>query len=127
LSPESTKFVTVYETGDPAYIAFVKSLLESEGIKYHTKNEGLQDLFAWGRLGTGFNPVIGPVAIQVDEKDVEKAKDLLNQIEEDNFELSKADISNSPTEEYADTPTERYTFKKMIRDIVKFFGSLQGD
>jgi len=124
LTPEPTKFVTVYETGDLACIAFVKSLFESEDIKYYTKNEGLQDLFAGGRLGMGFNPVIGPVAIQVDEKDVEKAKDLLNQVEQGNFELSESD---SPSEECADGAAERYTFKKMIRDIRKFFGSLQGD
>jgi hypothetical protein len=32
--PERIKFVTVYKTGDPAFISFVKSLLESEGIIY---------------------------------------------------------------------------------------------
>ena len=84
--PEFIKFVTVYETGDPAFITFAKSILQSEGIKYFVKGEGLQDLFAGGRLGIGFNPVIGPIKIQVDEKDVEKAKDLLRQIEQGDFE-----------------------------------------
>jgi hypothetical protein len=125
--PGFIKFVTVYETGDPAYIAFAKSLFESEGIKYYVKGEGLQDLFAGGRLGTGFNPLIGPVAIQVDEKDVEKAKDILSQIEQGKFELSEADITNNHSKEYVDSATDRYTFKEIIRDILKFIRSLQRD
>ena len=127
IEPEFVKFVTVYETGDPAYIAFAKSLFESEGIKYYVKGEGLQDLFAGGRLGTGFNPVIGPVAIQVDEKDAEKAKDILSQIEQGKFELSEADIPNNHAKEYVDSATDSYTFKEIFRDILKFIRSLQRD
>ena len=127
IEPGFIKFVTVYETGDPAYIAFAKSLFESEGIKYYVKGEGLQDLFAGGRFGTGFNPIIGPVAIQVDERDVEKAKDLLSQIEQGKFELSETDITNNHAEECVDSATDRYTFKEIIRDILKFIRSLQRD
>ncbi len=127
IEPEFVKFLTVYETGDPAYIAFAKSLFESEDIKYYIKGEGLQDLFAGGRFGTGFNPVIGPVAIQVDEKDAEKAKDILSQIDQGKFELSEADITNNHAEECVDSATDRYTFKEIIRDIRKFIRSLQRD
>src|SRR4030043_1021816 len=109
IEPEFVKFVTVYETGDPAYIAFAKSLFESEGIKYYVKGEGLQDLFAGGRLGTGFNPVIGPVAIQVDEKDVEKAKDLLSQIEQGKFELSETDTIYNYAEKSEDSASKKHT------------------
>ena len=84
--PEYIKFVTIYVTGDPAFIALAKSILESEGIKYFIKGEGLQDLFACGRIGTGFNPVIGPVEIQVDEKDAEKGKEILLSLEQAEFE-----------------------------------------
>jgi hypothetical protein len=127
IEPEFINFVTVYETGDPTYIAFAKSFFESEGTKYYVKGEGLQDLFAGGRLGTGFNPVIGPVEIQVDEKDVEKAKDLLRQIEQGEFELSEADIANIHAEECVDSATDRYTFKGIIRGVLKFIRSLQRD
>lgn len=96
--PEFMKFVTVYETGDPAFIAFAKSILQSEGIKYYIKGEGLQDLFAGGRLGTGFNPVIGTVKIQVDENDVEKAKELLKQIEKGEFELLEGGADHNHAE-----------------------------
>jgi hypothetical protein len=89
IEPRFIKFVTVHKTGDPAFIAFAKSILQSEGIQYYFKGEEIQDLFAAGRLGTGFNPAIGPVEIQVDEKDVEKAKELLTQTEEGEFEHQK--------------------------------------
>lgn len=127
IEPEYIKFVTVYETGDPSSIAFAKSLFESEGVKCYVKGEGLQDLFAGGRFGTGFNPVIGPAAIQVDEKDVEKARDLLSQVEQGKFELSEGDITNNHAEEYVNSATDRYTFKEIIRGILKFIRSLQRD
>lgn len=92
--PEFLKLVTVYETGDPALIAFIKSILESEGIRYFMKGEGLQDLFALGRLGPGFNPAVGPVEIQVDEKDVEKANSILSDLEQAESALPETDASD---------------------------------
>ena len=80
--PEYIKFVTVYETGNSAIISFAKSILESENISFHMKGEGVQDLFGGGRIGTGFNPIVGPVQIQVDEQKATLAKRLLSEIEE---------------------------------------------
>ncbi len=113
--PGFIKWVTVYATGDPAVISFAKSILQSEGIKYFIRGEGLQDLFAGGRLGTGFNPVIGPVQIQVDEKDVEKAKELLNQIEQGEFELPETDTIGNQ----AETPGEKVIRKHGVKDLLK--------
>lgn len=78
--PDYVEWVTVLETGNPATLAFAKSLLESEGIPYYAKGEGLQDLFALGRLGTGFNPITGPVKLQVDKNDIDTAAALLADI-----------------------------------------------
>ena len=47
---------TVLESSDPALLAVAKSLLEAASIRYFAKGEGIQDLFAGGRLG-GFNPL----------------------------------------------------------------------
>jgi hypothetical protein len=121
IEPEFIKFVTVHETGDPAFIAFVKSILESEGITYFIKGEGLQDLFACGRLGMGFNPVTGPVEIQVDEKDVERAKDLLSQIEEGEAEQPEADAEPEDEEERdkrTDRNGKRYSLKAVIGGFI---------
>ena len=112
--PEFIKFVTVHETGDPAFIAFVKSILQSEGIIYFIRGEGLQDLFAGGRLGTGFNPIIGPVKIQVDEKDAKKAKELLSQIEQGEFEQPEMSAEYNHEEKVQDRGTKRHTFKDFV-------------
>lgn len=118
IEPGFIKFVTVYETGDPAFIAFAKSILQSESIKYFIRGEGIQDLFAGGRLGTGFNPVIGPVEIQVDEKDVEKAKDLLSQIEQGEFELSETDTIYNYAEKSEDSAAKKHKVKGLLKGII---------
>ena len=60
-----------------------KSILDEAGIKYLAQGEGLQDLFAMGRLGTGFNPLIGPVKFLVRNEDQQIAKELLQELQED--------------------------------------------
>jgi antitoxin component YwqK of YwqJK toxin-antitoxin module len=75
-------------------------------------------LFAGGRLGTGFNPVIGPVEIQVDQKDVEKAKELLSQIEHGEFELSETDAIDDHVQKSEYSPTKRHKVKGLLMGIV---------
>jgi hypothetical protein len=69
--------VTVLETSDPAVLVVAKSVLDAAGIRYLARGEGVQDLFAWGRVGTGFNPFTGPVHLQVAAADAEQARELL--------------------------------------------------
>jgi len=95
---EGTRMVTVYKTGNPAIIAFIKSAFKADGIRCFAKGENLQDLYGAGRFGTGFNPIFGPVEIQVDEKDSERATEILNLIEEDNFRQDQ-DTTATPHEE----------------------------
>jgi hypothetical protein len=74
---QSAEPVTVLESSDPALLAVAKSLLEQAGIRYYAKGEGVQDLFAVGRLGTGFNPVVGPIELQVSAHDAAEANAVL--------------------------------------------------
>ena len=73
--------VTIFETGDPAAIALVKSLLDSAGIDFAAKGDNIQDLFGVGRFPGGTNLVTGPVAFQVRPEDADKAKSLLSDLE----------------------------------------------
>jgi hypothetical protein len=73
--------VTVLESGDAALLAVAKSLLEAAGIPFFAKGEGVQDLFAWGRFGTGFNPFVGPVRLQVAAEDASDAIALLRDLQ----------------------------------------------
>jgi putative signal transducing protein len=73
-------FVAVFETGDPALVALASSLLDSAGIEFAKKGEGLQDLFGVGRFPGGTNLVTGPVVFQVGPNDAEKARSLLRDL-----------------------------------------------
>ena len=82
LPPDPTiRLTSVFRTGDPALIALAKSLLDSEGIEYLVRSEGVQDLFGGGRIGAGFNIVTGPAEFVVREDDVEKARELFRDLE----------------------------------------------
>jgi len=77
--PDS-EIVTILEVGDPALLALAESLLLEEGIPYNKKGEYLQDLFALGRFPSGFNPIVGRIAIQVPEEYVEGATKILKDL-----------------------------------------------
>ena len=80
--PEYAEFATVLATGNPAIIAMAKSVLDAAGIECFAKGEGLQELFAAVGLGAHFNPITGPVEIQVRIEDEEEARKLLDDLEE---------------------------------------------
>ena len=87
--PEHPDFelVTVFEGSDPAALALAESLLIEEKIPYMKKGEQVQDLFAMGRL-ISYNPVVGPVVIQVPEQHVEAAFEILGELRHGNLEPS---------------------------------------
>jgi hypothetical protein len=86
MEEDLSHWVTVWATGNPALIAIAESILEDAGIQYIVKREGLQDLFGLGRLGTGFNPIVGPIEIQVRRSDEEEARELLEELGENDCE-----------------------------------------
>jgi len=70
------ELVTVLETGDKGLLALAEGILEGAEIPYLARGEMIQDLFGLGRL-TAVNPITGPVAIQVDRRDLADAQALL--------------------------------------------------
>ena len=76
------QLVPVLQTGDAALIAIAKSLLDAEDIPYLVRGEGVQDLFGWGRLATGFNVITGVPVFFVREDDAERARLLLKDLRE---------------------------------------------
>jgi hypothetical protein len=79
--PEYIEPVTVFETGDMGLLLVVQSVLEDAGIRYYARGAGLQNLFALGTMG-GFNPLTGPVQIQVNRDDAAAAAQLLKDLAE---------------------------------------------
>ncbi len=78
---DKEKLVTVFKSGHEALIALSKSMLDEAEIKYLIKNEGVQDLFGFGVFGTGFNPLTGPIQIQVLPADEATAREILKDVE----------------------------------------------
>ncbi len=72
--------VTVLRTSDPALLGVAKSLLQDVGIQFFAKGEAVQDLFGFGRFGTGFSPIAGPVELQVAADDAAAAWELLGDL-----------------------------------------------
>ncbi len=83
MEPNKEKLVTVLATGNEAIIALAKSILDEAGIGYFAKNEGVENLIGIGVIGTGFNPVIGPIELQVLEEDELEARELLENLTEE--------------------------------------------
>ena len=77
------KLVTVLATGNEAIIALAKSILDEAEIGYFAKNEGVENLIGFGVIGTGFNPVTGPIELQVLEEDEPEARILLENLSEE--------------------------------------------
>jgi len=75
--------VPVFESGNEAVIAVVKSMLDEAKIKYLIEGEGVQDLFGVGVIGTGFNPITGPAVFKVLPEDEDYSKELLKDVKDD--------------------------------------------
>jgi hypothetical protein len=78
--PESLKLATAFTSADPALIVLAKSLLESAGIPYLVRGEGVQDLIGFGRFPGGANLLTGPVEVQVNAEDLDGVKTLLQDL-----------------------------------------------
>lgn len=77
---------TVFDDQDATELAIVESLLRAAEIELLMVGAGLQELFGAGRLGVGFNLVVGPVRLQVPTEDAERARQLLSGMSEQGAE-----------------------------------------
>jgi hypothetical protein len=71
----NVELVRAFVATDEGLTEIAKSLLEGEKIEYLVRGERLQDLFGWGRFGTGFSYIVGPTEFWVcaDEADHARA------------------------------------------------------
>jgi hypothetical protein len=102
--PDPAGPVTVLRTSDPALLGVAKSLLEDAGIAFFAKGEGVQDLFAAGRVGTGFSPIAGPVELQVAADDAEAASERLRELASTAEQGRGAEQHRAQSEEDEDGP-----------------------
>lgn len=76
---EYTDMVTVYTTTTNAELVIAQSLLEGAGIEYFAKGAGISGLFGGGQIG--YNPVTGPIELQVRPDDEDEARELLSEMD----------------------------------------------
>jgi len=83
--------VSVFKTDNMAIIAVVKSILDEAGIKYMAKNENMQSVV----------PInVFPVDFQVMPNDVDYAKELLSEVDENSDWYNE----DSPDDSGEETP-----------------------
>ena len=118
--PERIKLVPIYKTSNPVFISLVKSILESENILYYFKGEGLQDLCLGSRFGIGNSTLFGPVEIQVDESYAERAREILEQIENSNIDEPQNEGVDEMSEENkcSDVSKEKKFPKGILAGII---------
>jgi uncharacterized protein (UPF0212 family) len=75
------ELVRVFVATDEPLVELAKSLLEGESIEYLERGARLQDLFGWGRFGTGYNFIVGPVEFWVRADEAERARACLEGLE----------------------------------------------
>ena len=76
------KLVALLRTGDLNELAFVEAVLTDADIPFVKKGESVQDLFALGRVGMGFNPITGPIVLLVSEEHAAEATRLIRESEQ---------------------------------------------
>lgn len=76
MEKQDQKLITIYSAGSRIDAMLAKSMLDAEGISYSIRGEGVQELEGVGSFGR-FNPLFGPVLIQILEEDVERTREVL--------------------------------------------------
>lgn len=77
LEPQPDTIIeTVFVADDPNQQVVAESLLTEAGIPFESRNDALQNVIGWGRLG-GSNPLVGPVEILVPAAYAAEARALL--------------------------------------------------
>ncbi|HEV7365990.1 MAG TPA: DUF2007 domain-containing protein [Gemmatimonadales bacterium] len=82
LSPEPLALTTVFNTGSIALMAVAKVILNSAGLPFVTKGEGLAELVGGVRFDGAASLITGPMQIQVRAADADEARDLLKEVRE---------------------------------------------
>ena len=79
--PRDEEFVLAGSMVGAARVPLAASLLEDAGIPFYVRNELTQDLFGVGQIGTGYNPVLGPVEFWVQQSSLGEAQTLLDSLD----------------------------------------------
>ena len=74
---DSTEFVPVRALTSATLVPLARSILDGAGIRHFIRNERVQELIGWGRVGTGYNVPAGSPLVTVERSRAEEARELL--------------------------------------------------
>jgi hypothetical protein len=77
VADHKVELVIARQTGNPIEAEVARALLEDAGIPAVIQGAGLQDFLGYGRFGSGYNAIAGPVRVMVRKEDAEQAADVL--------------------------------------------------
>jgi Putative prokaryotic signal transducing protein len=100
-SEPDLELVKVFETGNPALIGVIESLLDDAEIDFLTKGAGIQELIGGGRFGTGVNTVLGWVEFWVREDQESAARELIHDFAEPGAEVEPLDDHSATVDDDA--------------------------
>ncbi|MCG8568544.1 MAG: DUF2007 domain-containing protein [Spirochaetes bacterium] len=89
-----SEFSTVYIPKNAGDLAFIKSILDQENIRYYVKNEQAQDLFGVGQMGSSYNTITGPIEIKVYQEDFAYTKELIAGVKGDHEIIEDSQITD---------------------------------
>jgi hypothetical protein len=75
-------YIPVFVAYDPAMLPVVESLLAANAIPFIVPNDSTQDMFGLGRMGSGYNSIIGPPVVRVPSEHAQAASELIASIVE---------------------------------------------
>jgi putative signal transducing protein len=87
-------YAAVLKSDNEVEIVLAKSILEESEIPFIIKNAVSPSLFGFGKIGTGYNLLIGPVELLVDPVNSEKAKELFKDLIIKSKEQTEVEIKN---------------------------------
>ena len=93
---EHEELVPVFEITNAALVPFVESLLTSANIRYFIKGERVQDIFGWGRFGSGFSLIAGPPVVYVEPDHADEARELLADVRSAPEDDGRASVDEDP-------------------------------
>ena len=79
MSSSPDDLIDFFAVTDPSEAVHVKAALDGAGIPWLVRNEGVQNLFGVGTLGTGYDIVTGPPIIMVPADRLDDARKALEQ------------------------------------------------
>jgi len=79
---ENVEWVYCLTVGDVSLLPQMRAMLDSAGVQYFVKDEGVQHLVGLGTVALGFNPLTGPPVLMVATGDLERAIEALGELKE---------------------------------------------